>query len=212
MRSILITILLAFSVTACSMDYSSLSVANPFAISPSHTIVLAPGTRITLPGNPWDNAQSLEATQQVTAQWPRKDGEQNSQPGSATFLARISATQGDVKIAVIDDLGRRAITIDWTRETLDIVKADWVPDALDPERLLADMVMTYWPTDVVSDTVDDDMIVEETMGQRTLRTRDDGLVFAVIERPIRDPWQGVATLQNQKLGYILTIRSQRLGS
>lgn len=215
MRSILIPIMLALSVTACSMDSSGLSVSNPFATSPSQKIVLDPvsGNSITLPRNPWNDDQTLEATQQVTAEWQparTNNGAPNTDRTSATFLARISAHKGTVKIVVIDDLGRRALTIDWTPDALTIVKADWVPDALDPTRLLADMVMTYWPADVVRDAVSDGMVVEDTMGQRTLRTKKDGFVFAVIERPIRDPWQGLATVRNQKLGYGLTIKSQRL--
>jgi len=207
MRSILI-LFMTLSLNACVTDFADLSVPNPFASNPAYTITLAPGVTIELPENPWDTAQGLEATQQVTAQWRPKNGE----PGTATFLARISAQPGQVRIAVLDDLGRRAMTIDWTLDGLNIVKADWVPDALDPERLLGDIVMTYWPDDVVSDVVDQSMTVEETMGQRTIRTNGDGLVFVTIEKPIRDPWQGVATLRNMKLGYTLTIRSQRLGS
>ncbi len=207
MRSILI-LFMTLSLSACVTDFADLTVPNPFASNPAYTITLAPGVTIELPENPWVTAQGLEATQQVTAQWRPKNGE----PGTATFLARISAQPGQVRIAVLDDLGRRAMTIDWTLDGLNIVKADWVPDALDPERLLGDIVMTYWPDDVVSDVVDQSMTVEETMGQRTIRTNGDGLVFVAIEKPIRDPWQGVATLRNMKLGYTLTIRSQRLGS
>ncbi|PKR57739.1 hypothetical protein COO92_13260 [Thalassospira lohafexi] len=207
MRSILI-LFMTLSLNACVTDLADLSVPNPFASNPAYTVALTPDIAIELPENPWETAQSLEATQQVTAQWRP----QNGQPSTATFLARISAQPGQVRIAVLDDLGRRAMTIDWTLDGLNIVKADWVPDALDPERLLGDIVMTYWPDDVVSDVVDQSMTVEETMGQRTIRTNGDGLVFVTIEKPIRDPWQGVATLRNMKLGYTLTIRSQRLGS
>ncbi|WP_417823049.1 DUF3261 domain-containing protein [Thalassospira lucentensis] len=191
------------------MNYADLSLAVPdlFAPSKTHTVVIDKDISITLPENPWDAENGVTATQQVTARWANPAGDQDS----ATFLAQISAKTGTVKIAVIDDLGRRAITIDWTTDALQITTADWVPDALNPERLLADIVMTYWPTDVVGDAIEDSMLVEETMGQRTIRINKNGRVFAVIDKPIRDPWQGVATVRNQKLGYVLSIRSQRVG-
>src|SRR5690606_18298349 len=115
---------------------------------------------------------------------------------TGTFQARISLERDHARIVMIDDLGRRAIDIDWTTDALSVQTADWLPETLDAKRMLADIVMVYWPLDVVRDALPGDLSIRETMGERTLRIDSNGRFYARIERPVRDIWQGFAKIRN----------------
>ncbi|MFC4233706.1 DUF3261 domain-containing protein [Thalassospira xianhensis] len=183
------------------------SMPDVFTSTPAQTVTLDEGYQFTLPEQPWTDDDAIDVTQQVTAGW--KNG---SSTETGTFQARLSLERDHVRIVMIDDLGRRAIDIDWTTDALSVQTADWLPATLDAKRMLADIIMVYWPLDVVRDALPGNMSIRETMGERMLRMDDSGRAYARIERPIRDVWQGVAKLRNERFGYAITIRSQRTGS
>jgi len=81
---------------------------------------------------------------------------------------------------------------------------------VDGRRLLADMIMTYWPVDVVRSALGTDLSISETGNKRMIKTQNDGDIFMQINRPDGDPWQGQATLRNLALGYDLAINSRRM--
>lgn len=217
MRSVVVKTLvagmLATGLSACEtmnmpdLTMPDFSMPDVFTSTPAQTVTLDEGYQFTLPEQPWTDDDAIDVTQQVTAGW--KNG---SSTEIGTFQARLSLERDHVRIVMIDDLGRRAIDIDWTPDALSVQTADWLPATLDAKRMLADIIMVYWPLDVVRDALPGNMSIRETMGERMLRMDDSGRAYARIERPIRDVWQGVANLRNERFGYAITIRSQRTGS
>ncbi|WP_339859515.1 DUF3261 domain-containing protein [Thalassospira alkalitolerans] len=212
MRAIIIRTLfasiLAAGLTACdSIHMPEMSMPNIFAPGQTQTVMLDPGSEFTLPDEPWDSDETIDVTQQVRANW--KDG---TETGQGIFQARITIERDHARIIMLDDLGRRAIDIDWTVDALSVQSADWLPASLDAKRLLADIIMVYWPKDVLEGSLPDNMSVNQTMGERIIRLNNNGRAYARIERPVRDVWHGVATLRNEQFGYVITINSKRTGS
>ncbi len=209
MRSVL-TLVTAVMLGACSTQISQDPNSKLQRGHAYNVIVLDQrnGVYLTLPTKPWQENAVINVTQQVTAKWKAP----NVQSGQdrATFIARISIHPGHVKIAVIDDLGRRALDIDWTENMLDISATDWVSGMVDGRRLLADMIMTYWPVGVVRNALGTGLSISQTGRERVIRKQGNGAVFMSITRPQEDPWQGAATLQNAELGYELGINSMRM--
>lgn len=209
MRSVL-TLLTAVMLGACSTQISTTSTSEMARTSAYNVIMLdqVSGATLTLPDQPWLEDTVINVTQQVSAKW--KNPTPQSGQDRATFIARIAINADRVKITVLDDLGRRALDIDWTENALDITTADWVSGMVDGRRLLADMVMTYWPVDVVRSALGTDLSISETGNKRMIKTQKDGDIFMQINRPDGDPWQGQATLRNLALGYDLAINSRRM--
>ncbi len=219
MRSVVVKTLvagmLATGLSACEtmnmpdLTMPDFSMPDVFTSTPAQTVMLDEGYEFTLPEQPWADDDAIDVTQQVTASWKNADSNETE---TGTFQARLSLERDHVRIVMIDDLGRRAIDIDWSTDALSVQTADWLPATLDARRMLADIVMVYWPLDVVRDALPGNMSIRETMGERMLRMDDSGRAYARIERPIRDVWQGVANLRNERFGYAITIRAQRTGS
>ncbi|WP_336083934.1 DUF3261 domain-containing protein [Thalassospira sp. CH_XMU1448-2] len=209
MRSVL-TLLTAVMLGACSTQIPTSSTSEMARTSAYNMIMLdqVSGATLTLPDQPWLEDTVINVIQQVSAKW--KNPTPQSGQDRATFIARIAINADRVKITVLDDLGRRALDIDWTENALDITTADWVSGMVDGRRLLADMVMTYWPVDVVRSALGTDLSISETGNKRMIKTQNDGDIFMQINRPDGDPWQGQATLRNLALGYDLAINSRRM--
>ncbi|WP_404420655.1 DUF3261 domain-containing protein [Thalassospira australica] len=216
MRSVVVKTLvagmLATGLSACEtmnmpdLSMPDFSLPDVFTSAPAQTVMLDEGYEFTLPEQPWTNDDAIDVTQQVTANWQTAN---SSETGTGTFQARLSLERDHARIVMIDDLGRRAIDIDWTPDALSVQTADWLPATLDAKRMLADIVMVYWPLDIVRDALPGNMSIRETMGERMLRMDNSGRAYARIERPIRDVWQGVAKLRNERFGYAITIQSKR---
>ena len=66
-----------------------------------------------------------------------------------SFEGHIEVTGGRFQMAVIDPLGRKALTVDWTGDDIAYSAAPWIPDVLQPQNILADLVLIYWPPDVL---------------------------------------------------------------
>ena len=219
MRSVVVKTLvagmLATGLSACEtmnmpdLTMPDFSMPDVFTSTPAQTVMLDEGYEFTLPEQPWTDDDAIDVTQQVTANWKNTSSNETE---TGTFQARISLERDHARIVMIDDLGRRAIDIDWSTDALSVQTADWLPATLDARRMLADIVMVYWPLDVVRDALPRDLSIRETMGERTLRIDSNGRFYARIERPVRDVWQGFAKIRNERFGYVITIQSKHTGS
>ena len=66
-----------------------------------------------------------------------------------SFEGHIDVTHGRFRMAVLDPLGRKALTVDWTGTDIAYDAAPWFPDRLRPQNMLADLVLIYWPPEVL---------------------------------------------------------------
>jgi len=104
---------------------------------------IAPDLMVTLP-QPGELGRDVEASQLLTARY----GEQ-----AFTFEARLSATADRFLMVGIDPMGRELLRITWTSTGVDSVAAPWLPSTLRAENMLADIVLLYWPEEIVRRTV-----------------------------------------------------------
>lgn len=181
-------LLLVGLLTACSL--------------PSHSggaVALAPQVSLRLPSSA-QLGEVVEAVQLVTA----------SHGGdSFTFEGRLSVTSAGLILVTTDGMGRRAMTIRWSNGSLEVDKASWLPASLPPPaNMLADIMLMYWPVEVLRTHVDG-ALVEAEGTSRSLRR--DGAVMVEISGAA-DPWNGSVTLHNRVWEYRIQVASSRLPS
>lgn len=155
---------------------------------------MARGIVLALPA-PGDLGRDVEAVQMVTA----RRGEETH-----VFEARLSVNRERLLLVGTDSLGRRAMTVTWKAGSVTAERAEWLPEALRPENILADIMLLYWPQAVLERTVDGAAVIPEPAGRRIgteVTVRWEGA----------DPWTGRARLVNASFGYELDIRSVVVG-
>jgi hypothetical protein len=195
--------LLLVAIGASLLAGCATSAPSPSS-SPSHSVELATGQAFTLPVNGWADglAPKLSVVQQVTAQQP--DG------STIAFQAVLALTPQQTRLTILDDLGRRAATITWGPDVITIDRAAWLPQAVDLRRVLVDMMLVYWPEPALRASMPSAWVLQGTATGRSITDASSGAEVITTTTPPRDPWQGVATLQQHHSHYSLTIQSQRL--
>ncbi|CDK98461.1 conserved protein of unknown function [Magnetospirillum gryphiswaldense MSR-1 v2] len=184
----LLSLILVGLLAACSLQ--------PPAGGP---VVLAPQVSLRLP-DPASLGETVEAAQLVTA----------SHGGDGfTFEGRLSVNADRLILVTTDGMGRRAMTIRWGNGSLEVDKASWLPASLPPPaNMLADIMLMYWPVEVLRTHVDG-ASVEADGTSRSLRR--DGAVMVEISGDA-DPWNGSVTLHNRVWEYRIHVVSSRLPS
>jgi hypothetical protein len=86
-----------------------------------------------------------------------------------------------------------------------------VPDAVQPERILKDVIMIYWPLETLQEaTKSTGFTWHEEGGVRRLSNGADTIVTVRYgDRERIGPWPKQAVLENKALGY--TIEAQTVG-
>ena len=164
---------------------------------------VAPGLVLTMPA-PGSLNRRIDAFQLVTARH-----------GSRTiaFEARIQASGDSVDLRCIDALGREAMRIRWTNTGIVSEKAQWVPDDLHPDNMLADIIMLYWPASVVGQALAASSgTLEITPGTRSVRLGGVEVIHADFQMaPNDDPWNGRVRYRNLPWDYALDVQSRVIG-
>lgn len=100
----------------------------------------APDRLLTLP-HPGDLGRSVEVSQMITV---RHDTD------VIAFEGHISVTPERFYLVGVDGMGRRAMSVTWEKSgKITAERADWLPEAVRPGSMLADIVLLYWPGDVL---------------------------------------------------------------
>lgn len=156
-------------------------------------VMVAPGVTLALPA-PADLGRSIDAMQMVSARHGAEIW---------VFEGRLSVRPDEVRLACLDGMGRRALTVAWTGARLEVERAPWVPDTLRAENILADIVLLYWPEQVVRQSLHGAALHQD--GSR----RDIGDAVAISWAG--DPWNGSARLHNAAWDYELNVQSATVG-
>ncbi|CAA7626547.1 DUF3261 domain-containing protein [Magnetospirillum sp. UT-4] len=156
---------------------------------PGDTVELAPGITLVLPAAA-ELGRSVEAVQMVTARYAEE---------SWTFEARLSVNAKGLRLACLDAMGRRALSVTWADGRLAAERLPWVPDELRAENMLADIVLLYWPEEVVRRALKGAELSQDGTGRRI----GDAVAIAWAG----DPWNGAARLRNAAWNYELDISS-----
>lgn len=173
-------------VAAFALVLASCSSAPPPG---TEGVAVARDVALVLP-SPADLGRSVEAMQMVTA---RRNGETH------VFEARLSVDGQRLLLVGTDSLGRRAMTIEWRAGRVTVDKAPWVPDALRPENILADIVLLYWPEPVLTRSLRGAAVRGDVAGR--------GIGDAIRVSWDADPWNGQSHLVNHSFGYELDVQS-----
>ena len=185
----MVAALLALLTAAC---------AGPRTIADDAPLI-APGHVLTLP-TPGDLGRSVQATQMITV---RRDGETH------VFEGNISVTPDKLQLIGLDALGRRAMNVVWEKSgKITAETASWLPEAVKPGPMLADIVLLYWPEDVVR------RILEETgaelvvrPGGRSIMLDGDEIIRAEYLEGGDAAWTGRLRYRNTSWGYEIEVQS-----
>lgn len=186
MSRLFLPLILAFVLAACTS-----------APAPIGQIVIAPGVTMRLPAA-GQLGQSVEVAQMVIA---------SHGDDSITFEGRLSVQVDGVALVVMDGLGRRAMSVRWSGGRLSVDKASWLPGTMPPPaNMLADIMLMYWPAEILAASLDG-AVIEDADGIRRLRR--DGTVIVEIHHD-GDPWNGTVDLSNRVWDYRVQVASTRL--
>jgi hypothetical protein len=156
---------------------------------------IAPDLFLVLP-SPASLGRRVEAVQLVVARYGAR---------TLTFEGRISAAPDHFDLVSIDPLGRTAMRIHWTNAGVAAEKADFVPDDLRAENMLADLVMLYWPAPVVARALIGGSLTEAA-GERAVRQGGADIIRVLL--PPGDAWNGKVSYRNQPWDYALEVQSR----
>lgn len=143
--------------------------------------------------------RSVDAVQLLTA----RHGDQ-----SFTLEMRLSINSERLLLVGTDLMGRRVMTLRWDGQNISFDHPEGLPEVIRPEAMLADVVLLYWPLEVVREIVGTDGDVEDTPGGRTVRRGGRAVMVASYEGPL---WNGIIRYRNPVWDYTIEIESREQG-
>lgn len=165
----------------------------------STPIVLAPGIEMQLPDlSSLDH--HIEVVQSVVASYGGQ---------SIAIEGRIDAGPDHFTMVCSDGLGRRAVTVQWTRSGVSYETAPWVPRQLRPQNMLADLVMIYWPQDALTKAMPD-AIITTTPTSRSIVIGGKDIANVDYAPQADDVWLGKTRYHDRLWDYTLSIESAAL--
>jgi hypothetical protein len=127
-----------------------------------------------------------------------------------TLSCVVSVKDGVMSVVGLNAMGVRLFTISYDGKLVQVEKAFAIPEAITPERLLADLQLVYWPLQPLRETLRPAgfEVSEPAPGARRLRRGDRWI--AEVHYASGDAWSGRAWLVNLEFGYSLQMDSQPL--
>jgi hypothetical protein len=145
---------------------------------------------------PPDGAGARSASQVIRAAY-----------GARSFVLRtaIEAGPGKLDVVGVTATGQRVFSAHYDGLKVSAQKSPFVPDKLEPERVLADMQLALWPLAAVQAAFRPrGLTVTEPFSGLRRMTRGAALVAEVHYAP-GDPWNGRLWFVNFEFDYSLTI-------
>ena len=124
---------------------------------------------------------------------------------AATLRTAVQIDATGLTVVGVTATGQRVFSAHYDGRTIDAQRSPFVPDRLDPERVLADMQLALWPLASVQGAyaATGQTVSEPQSGVRRV-VRGDRLV-AEVHYATEDPWNGRLWFVNFEFGYSLTI-------
>ncbi len=164
-------------------------------------LLIGPGQRLNVP-RPADLGRRILATQLITL---RGYGQ--------TFVLEVnlSVTKERVTLVGLDGMGRRAVTITWTGQSVSAETAPWVPETLRPGSMLADIILIYWPEAAVRRALPDGgALLQEAHGRTIQVNGKDVLRVDYGSAAGAAPWNGTLHYSNLAWGYEVDVQSSEM--
>lgn len=131
-----------------------------------------------------------------------------------TLSCVVTVKDGVMSVVGLNAMGVRLFTIRYDGRVVEVEKGFGFPEALTPERLLADLQLVFWPLEPLQQALRPAgfELSESTPGTRRLR-RGDRLIAEAHhanggDHGAGDPWSGRAWLVNFEFDYSLQIDSR----
>lgn len=118
--------------------------------------------------------------------------------------AVLAINAHEVKMAAIG-LGLRLITLSYDGQTIKEDRHAILPASVSGERILRDLVLTYWPLASIQAHLPEGWRLEEEGNIRTLRWQEQ-IVFR-IQYEGTPRWRGKTHLENLQRDYVIEIQS-----
>ncbi len=127
---------------------------------------------------------------------------------SLVFQAQIEASTKHLRLAGLDPLGRRVVTLDWRRGKLEVTAAEPLRQALDGRRLLAYLVFIYWPESEVRKSLSGGKWqLHVSANSRELRRGTSTLIQVDYATGWSQAWQHRTRMKHFGQQFTLTINS-----
>jgi len=163
----------------------------------NQTVPLTPELTLTMPK--FDELKrDVKVSQLVTAHY--KDQ-------VFTFEGHVSANKDRFLMIGLDGLGRRAISITWTKTGIKYDSASFVPAQLKPENILADIVILYWPESSVRKAIGVNGKLVTGKNKRSIYVNNKEIIHAEYQPIGTDLWSGEVHYKNLQWNYSLDIQS-----
>jgi hypothetical protein len=124
---------------------------------------------------------------------------------SIVLRTAIESAPGRLDVVGVTATGQRVFTAHYDGTRIDAQRSPFVPDRLDPERVLADMQLALWPLSAVQAAFRERglTVTEPFAGVRRM-SRGDTLL-AEVHYASADPWAGRLWFVSFEFDYSLTI-------
>ena len=122
-----------------------------------------------------------------------------------TLRTAIQIDAAGLKLVGVTATGQRLFTARWDGTSISAERGPFVPDSIDPQRVLADMQLALWPLPAVESAFRQTglEVTEPFAGVRRLRRGD--VLIAEVHYASPDPWNGRLWFVNFQYDYSLTI-------
>src|SRR3954468_6837588 len=169
-RPTLALLLLSSIIGACQTAPPSPARVGVDAATPAHASLAAP-----------DAVGARTAAQVIHAAYGAR---------SVVLRTAIEVSAGKLEVVGVTATGQRVFSASYDGTTIEARKSSFVPDKLDPERVLSDMQLALWPLPAVQAAFRERglSVTEPFAGVRRL-TRGDTLL-AEVHYATADPWTG----------------------
>jgi hypothetical protein len=180
---------------ACSAVLGACASSEHRTTKPAH---IAPDVEFVIPG-PQDLGQCANVSQLITARYRDR---------TFVFEGRLSASPERLQLVGLDGFGRRALSIVWDGDQVSFDPAPWLPDALKPENILADIAIIYWPEEAVRrGLAGSDAVLRTVQRERSITMHGDNIITVTYDTPNRETWARSAKYRNMAFDYELDLRS-----
>jgi hypothetical protein len=127
----------------------------------------------------------------------------------ATMQCVVDVTPERMDVIALNAIGMRLFSVTVEGEKVTVERAPGVPEQVQPEQILRDIQLAYWPLGVLQANLLNTTweVAEPFAGTRRLK-RDGRLIAEVhYAQPGTDPWRGRLWLSNFEFGYSLAVDS-----
>jgi hypothetical protein len=165
---------------------------------PPETLI-APGLGFAVPAAR-ELGRSVEAVQLVTARYRDQ---------TYVFEAHISVSPEGLSFIGLDPFGRRALSIRSSDAGTSAEAAPELPRALNPQNILADIAIVYWPAAAVRrGLAGSQAALQDDRAVRSITIEGREIVHIAYATDRIAAWNGLTRYRNIALGYELDIQSK----